>query len=115
MAKTENASASDGAEVTVIRADLRTIQIVCAEPVGDEGALCGRTVDVVGYDAAPQRPAAVVALMGTLDVSEKEARSLVADRNPDALRTQEENARALAEQIVSKSVPDRDASTYVCP
>lgn len=107
MAKQDGAQATASASVDTAPADPRMISIVCSE--------CGGMVDRVGYDAAPQFPPALASLMGDVGMSEKEARALLADRNPDALRTQEENARDLVDRILAKDVADRDADTYTCP
>jgi hypothetical protein len=83
---------------------LKIIHVVCA---------CGAPVDVVEYDdAAVSKPVADV--MAALDVSEDEARRMVGTRNPGAELTGEEQARALAEQITKRAVPDRDRETYTC-
>jgi hypothetical protein len=83
---------------------LKLTYIVCA---------CGAPVDVVEYDdAATSKPVADV--MAALNVSEAEARDLVGTKNPGAELTGEEQARALADQIIHRAVPDRDPSTYVC-
>lgn len=83
---------------------LKLIYIVCS---------CGATVDMVEYDdAATSR--AVSDVMAALDVDEARARELVGTNNPGAELTGEENARMLADQIRTRSVPDRDKDTYTC-
>jgi hypothetical protein len=83
---------------------LKIIHVVCA---------CGAPVDVVEYDDAATS-VDVTNVMAALQVPEEEARRLVAERNPGAELTGEEQARQLAEQIMQRSVPDRPSSTYVC-
>lgn len=107
QSKADGARAADGAAVVAESGDPQTIRIVCGE--------CRGLVDIVGYDAAEKTPAAVSTVMATLNLPEKAARAIVAEHNPDQLLTQREAAEALAEQIVAREVPDRDASTYLRP
>jgi len=83
---------------------LRMIYVVCA---------CGAPVDTVEYDDAATSKA-VQDVMDALGVPEAEARKMVGTMNPGAELTGEENARKLADQIVRRAVPDRDADTYTC-
>jgi hypothetical protein len=83
---------------------LKMIYVVCA---------CGAPVDVVEYDDAATSKA-VQDVIDALAIPEAEARKLVGTKNPGAELTGEENARKLADQIVRRAVPDRDANTYTC-
>ena len=83
---------------------LRMIYVVCA---------CGAPVDYIEYDDAATSKA-VRDVMDALAMDEAEAKRLVGQQNPGAELTNEENARALADQIVRRAVPDRGADTYRC-
>jgi hypothetical protein len=111
MAQTDGGRVAEAAtvtrEVAVPPRDLKTLRIACGE--------CGGEVDRVEWNDAPVKvPPAVESIMGTLGVSERKAREIVKESNPEALVSERDGARALAEAIVSRSVPDRPADTYVC-
>ena len=78
--------------------------------VTEDGAL----VDTVEYESgAPSKAVADVA--AALGMDEAAAAKLVAKNNPGAELSSEDAARALAEQIAAKNVPDRDPETYLDP
>jgi hypothetical protein len=85
---------------------VKFVFVTCAE--------CGAEVDRIEYDTEPTSPA-VQQVMAALDVDEKTAVSLVKKNNEGAELTSEQQSRALAQAIVDRSVPDRDAETYACP
>lgn len=105
----DTASTAEAAEAVRFpdESDIRIMDIRCGE--------CGMTVDRVEYDAAAQVPAGVAAIMGALGVDEAAARAICEEHNPEGLRTQQENAAALADAIVAGDVEDRPADTYACP
>lgn len=72
----------------------------------------GHEIDRIEYDAGSSESKAVLDVMTALNKTAAEARALVAAENPGAELSSEENARALADQIAAKTVPDRDADTY---
>lgn len=85
---------------------LKITYITCAE--------CGAEVDAVeADDAGPAK--AVQDVMAALDMSETEARKLVAKRNPGAELSSVESQGQLVERVLAKDVKDRPAETYVCP
>lgn len=75
---------------------------------------CGAEVDRVEYDAGAAAPA-VQDVANALNLSVDKAAAIVAEQNPGAELSSEDNARSLAEQIAAKSVKDRPKATYVCP
>lgn len=87
---------------------IRYVHVVCAE------SDCGAEVDRIEYDEDAIAPA-VQAVMDSLDLDQAAATKLVAEHNPGAELSSKQSAHALAEQIVNKTVADRDAWTYDCP
>lgn len=98
----------DGASVnrTVDRPD-QYLYILCVE--------CGAQVDKVEYSITEGPNPHVAQLESLLGCDEKTAGQILSQQNPELLRSQEERARELADQIVNKSVDDRPADTYACP
>ena len=83
---------------------LKLLYVVCE---------CGQPEDVVEYDdAAVSGP--VQDVMNALNVDENRARQMVAEANPGAELTGEENGRWLADRIARRDVPDRAKNTYRC-
>lgn len=102
--------ADDGdgfAPVEIPETDTKILTVACAD--------CGTTVDRVEYDANATTPPAVMQVASALGLDEDAARALVAKQNPDALRTQEDNARALADAIVAGTVEGRPTEVDECP
>ena len=87
--------------------DLRILTVRCGE--------CRATVDRVEYDANWSEDVVVAAAASALGTDAKKARKILADTNPDALRSHEDRAADLVGQIVAGNVPDRHADTYACP
>lgn len=75
----------------------------------------GPLLDTVEYDDAQTVAPAVAEVAAALAIDVDEARKLVARKNPGAEVNSYDSARQLAEQIASRSVPDRDPSTYIGP
>jgi hypothetical protein len=72
-------------------------------------------VDTVEYDSGQDTSQAVANVMADLNMDEAQARKLIAKSNPGRELTSEQAARKLADQIASRSVPDRDPDTYGDP
>lgn len=107
QAATAESAVGEGAATGTRPADLRIIRINCGE--------CGQRVDAVEWDANWTDEPTVTAAASVMGVDAATARKLLGDTRPEALQSSQRNAQALAEKIVAKTVPDRDAETYVCP
>jgi hypothetical protein len=105
--KKDGAALTEGARVTAVPAATQTLVIRCSE--------CGTEVDRVKYTPAEGPPPAVATVAAALGLSEADAEKLVKKENPEALRSSEEAARALADDIAARDVEDRAADTYACP
>lgn len=71
----------------------------------------GEEVDRVEYDPDAVSDA-VIKVQEALGKTPEEALALVQEHNPDGALSNRENAKALADLIAARKVPDRDPSTY---
>ena len=87
-------------------AQVKCVFVVCST--------CRAEVDRLEY-TDENASTAVQTVMTALNVDQVAATDLVKKSNPGAELTSRDNTLALARNIVELAVPDREATTYLCP